>query len=340
MRNSPRAHMDAPWFWHDDSFSARALRAALTPAVGAYYAGYWLRQKLTRPAIANLPVICVGNANVGGVGKTPFCRLIAQLLKDVGVTPAFLSRGYGGALQGPIKVDPATHDFTQTGDEPLLLAKSAATWVAKSKPSGAMAIGTSADVIIMDDGFQNPTLKKDVSLLLSRAKTDPNTASLLPAGPMREPWRDAVARADALVLTDLAKEAPLPTWAELFNGPVFRTEIKTEAHGEDKPAIAFCGIGNPARFFDLARAQGFSLVEALSFPDHHHFSAAELSHLTSLARTKSVALLTTEKDWMRLPPDMQQQVKTLPIHMSVDKPDALRALLLETTIAKPKMSAS
>ena len=319
----------SPWFWRSETLAGRTIRAALAPAASIYQAGYKARVALTNPARADIPVICIGNATLGGTGKTPFALLAARLLKEEGVTPAFLTRGYGGAEAGPVLVDPDRHDADDVGDEALLLAREAVTIVSRNRPAGAsLAAREGAGVIIMDDGFQNPSLHKDLSILLIGAPDDTQGEGLFPAGPFREPLDEARARAQITIAMGPEKDgADFCAWME----PVAPSPERV---------IAFAGIGRPEKFFKTLEDAGYDLVQRLSFPDHHRYAPAELRFLAREARREKARLICTEKDAVKLPADFRADLLTLPVTMRIDDPSALKSRLMAVINGSPKSEAS
>lgn len=313
--------MKEPWFWRDKSIAARAAAAAMTPAALLYDGAQRLRAVVSRPAKISAPVICIGNATLGGTGKTPFALMLQRLLAARGVKAHFLSRGYGGALKGPLRVLPQ-HTAQDVGDEPVLLAAAAPTWIARNRAAGTAAAAHCAGVVIMDDGFQNPTVAKAFSVLLVNAD-DPGDGRVFPAGPMREPLARAVARADAVVL--IGKGSPKPGTGDV---PIFRATTAIDPGIAPQRCVAFCGIANPERFFKDLEARGFTLTAKAAFADHHPFTDAELAALRKEARRDGAALITTEKDFMRLAPEARDGVAVARLTMSVDDPERLTALAL------------
>ncbi len=314
--------MREPWFWRAKTPTARALTGLLTPAAWIYQAGHRLRWATTKPKKARLPVICVGNATLGGAGKTPFAILVATLFKEAGVKPVFLTRGYGGERAGPIKVDPARHTAFSVGDEALLLARHGPAIVAHDRQAGAkLAAKTGAQVIVMDDGFQNPTLAKDFSILLVGEEEAQTNGALFPAGPYRESPASARARADLVVAMGPGPSHPpegadMAAWVEA-----------EKAHAPER-VIAFAGIGRPEKFFRTLKENGFTLVRRIAFPDHHSFSNLELEHLMKIAEQHEARLICTEKDHVRLPSGFREKIFSLPVAMQVSDRQALKQRLL------------
>ncbi|MBT8471799.1 MAG: tetraacyldisaccharide 4'-kinase, partial [Marinicaulis sp.] len=305
-----------PWFWRSQSATARAIQTALSPLSAVYDLGQRARAAMTTPKRAPVPVICVGNATLGGVGKTPFAIALAILLKERSVKAHFLTRGYGGRLKGPIKVNPATHNFEDVGDEALLLARTAPTWVSANRPAGAELAAKDADMIIMDDGFQNPTIHKDCSILLM-SKTAIGNKKIFPAGPMREPMSRAVARSTLRVIIANNDDETAAS------GDVHTAITRPVNAPTPQSVIAFCGIGAPEKFFRTLRGQSFEVAQTAAFADHHPYTSADITALRKLAQKNKAALITTEKDAVRLPPEFRDDILVLPITMEIKEPDRL-----------------
>lgn len=317
--------MRAPGFWQDGGLTAWVL----TPAGWVYGMIGALRLAASRPHIAGRPVICVGNLVAGGQGKTPVALAIADRLAARDTQPWFLTRGYGGTLTGPVRVDSGLHDATLVGDEALLLAKAAPTVLGRDRISGAaLAVTGGADAIIMDDGFQNPSLHKDLSLLVVDGGTGYGNRRLIPAGPLREPIRRGIARADAVVMigADVTGAAAcLPP-----NLPVIAAELApgpTALALAGRRVIAFAGIGRPEKFFETLERVGAEIVARQSFADHHPYRPAELDALTESARRQDAILVTTAKDAVRLPPEMRARVIVVGVTLRTLDPGAIDRLL-------------
>jgi len=315
--------MSEPWFWRGETVAARAMRMALYPAAWLYDAGQRLRWRFTRPVDPGVPVICVGNATTGGSGKTPFCLMLQKLLADHGIEAVFLSRGYGGALRGPMRVL-SSHTAHDVGDEPLLLAAAAPTWIARDRASGAAAAAKAgARLIIMDDGFQNPSIKKSVALLI--VSGDEAGRAQFPAGPMREPLRRAASRADAIISAGVDSKAG----AEAVTPRLFNACTDILSSVDAQPVVAFCGIARPERFFESLERKGFTLKAKFSFADHHVYSPSEIATLRAQAADHKATLITTEKDLVRLGPLNREGCAVARLSMAVDDPDALVRVVRE-----------
>jgi tetraacyldisaccharide 4'-kinase len=294
--------MREPAFWHRPPSWTSLL---LTP-LGALY-GVIATRRLTRKGFdAGVPVLCVGNYHVGGAGKTPTVLALTRVLRDLGETPVVLSRGYGGRLRGPIKVDPERHAAEDVGDEPLMLAQTVAVVVARDRIDGvALARSQGASVILMDDGFQNPAIAKDASLIVIDSDRGLGNGYVFPAGPLRAPLPPQLARTDALIVVGNGTAAQAVAAAVVAQGkPVLSAHLRANdasvASLRGKRVLAFAGIGDPIRFFRTLRASGIHVVRERSFADHHPFSQAEIEALIAEAKRDALRIVTTEKDLARL----------------------------------------
>ncbi len=313
----------APDFWQ-----SRGIASTLLAPLGlAYGAAGTLRRALTRPYRASVPVICVGNLVAGGAGKTPVALSLADRLSQKGISVHFLTRGYGGSLAGPIAVDPKRHGAAEVGDEALLLAHSAPTWVARDRVKGAgAATRDGAELLLLDDGFQNPGLRKDLSILVVDGTYRFGNGRLIPAGPLRESVRSGLARAQAAVLMGEDEAGIGKTLAAHL--PLLRARIVAESASlSGKPLVAFAGIGRPDKFFDLLQRSGAELIARRPFPDHHPYRAAELDALAAEAGAAGATLMTTAKDRVRLPIGWRDRVEVLEIAVEWDDQAALDALV-------------
>jgi tetraacyldisaccharide 4'-kinase len=320
--------MRAPDFWNEPPGSSVSLLAGLlTPVGAALDAAGRLRRAVVRPYRAPVPVICVGNLVVGGSGKTPVALSLAGMLAGRGIATAIVMRGYGGRLAGPVRVDPRRHDSDAVGDEPLLASASAPCWIARDRAAGVRAaVADGAQAIILDDGFQNPRVAKDLSLVVIDAANGFGNGRLLPAGPLREGIAAGLARADAIVLVG---EPPTADAFAAFDRPVLRASVmpvgSTPAAGT--PIVAFAGIGRPEKFFATLRDLNVRLVAERGFPDHHIYQAHELAALRGEAATTGARLLTTRKDWLRLPSAERAGIEALDVELRWRDPVAIDALL-------------
>ncbi|HLO74934.1 MAG TPA: tetraacyldisaccharide 4'-kinase [Magnetospirillum sp.] len=305
------------------------MAARLLAPLGSVYAWAVARRLAEaepyRPAI---PVICVGNIVAGGAGKTPVVMALGARLKRGGRQVHLLTRGYGGTEAGPRAVDPVRHDAARVGDEALLLAACAPTWVARWRPDGAVAATEmGADILVMDDGFQNPSLAKDLSLVVVDGAYGFGNGRTIPAGPCRESIAAGLARADAVVLMGEDKTGAARWFGDL---PVLSARLVAGPEAETfrgRKVVAFAGIGRPAKFFDTLEGCGAQLVGAHSFPDHHAYSRAELTELIAEAERQGALLATTAKDAVRVPSDLRPHLAVLTVRLVWDNPETVDALL-------------
>jgi len=328
--------MREPSFWWDEAGLASSLLAPLAMVYGAV-AGRRLGAPGRR---AGVPVVCAGNLTVGGGGKTPTALAVARLLADAGERPIFLSRGYGGRLAGPLRVDPARHRALDVGDEPLLLARVAPTVVARDRIQGArMAVASGASVIVMDDGFQNPSLAKDLSLLVVDARRGVGNGRIIPAGPLRAAAADQLACAHALVVIGTAAGAEgVIADARARGLPVLHARLRPDAGSSATLAggrvLAFAGIADPQKFFATLAEAGITVGATRSFPDHHRYTPGEASALCDEADHRGLALVTTEKDLVRLTGDnrlahLATHAHTLAVTLALENEQAFKTLVLE-----------
>lgn len=304
--------LEAPFWWYRRK---GALASALAPLGRVYGRIAEKRFAQGKPYRSRLPAICIGNFTAGGGGKTPTAIAVATLLAELGAKPAFLTRGYGGASHGPVLVKKGD-SAEEVGDEPLLLAEVAPTMVSADRPAGAKAIeATEASVIVMDDGFQNPSLAKDLSLVVVDAAAGIGNGLLIPAGPLRAPLDAQIARASALiVIGDGERASPLIEAFEAQGKPVFKARMVPR---QDRrwlsilPVIAFAGIARPSKFFATLRNNGARLIDTRSYPDHYRYSERQARSLLKEAKTYNAMLVTTEKDYVRLAGDADSAVDEL-----------------------------
>lgn len=315
--------MRAPEFWNKDDWRSRLL----APLGWLYGASVAWKEKRAVPYRSRAKVVCVGNLSVGGTGKTPVAIEIAEALKARGRHPVFLSRGYGGRLRGPIEIQEG-NSAADVGDEPLLLRHTAPVVVARNRAEGAQLAEALGDTIVMDDGHQNFALAKDLSLIVVDGEAGFGNGRVVPAGPLREPIAQGLRRADAVVVVGDG-QVLLGDFAQ----PVLRAHLVQ--HGVNiagHRVVAFAGIGRPDKFFHALELQGAVIAATKRYADHHTYTQAEIARLKSKARSLNAALVTTEKDFVRLTPTEREGIQALPVRAAFDQPEEI-ARLLDTLAA-------
>ena len=332
------------WWYRRDGAPGLVTRTVLQPVSWVWAAATERRIAAGKPRRVKAPVICVGNLTVGGAGKTPVVREILRHLTEAGLTAQGLSRGYGGRLVGPVLVDPTRHAAADVGDEPLMLARDYPIWVAHHRASGAQAAAEAgAEVIVMDDGHQNPSVAKALSLVVVDGETRDDEwpfgdGAVFPAGPLREPLKRGLARADAVVLllpADL--EAPDPQLLAIFGKlPVLIARLEPDHAPPAGRQLGFAGIGKPWKVERALKAAGCDLVDFIRFADHQVYDEGTLKALAAQAGARGAGMVTTEKDWTRLPPAWRSRIALWPVRARFEDEDALTEVLVDAHILKRK----
>ncbi len=323
--------MREPRFWRRQS----SLLSRVAAPVAAIYGAVSASRMARAGASAGVPVFCVGNYHVGGAGKTPMVRALSDILKTLGEQPVVLSRGYGGRLAGPVQVDAARHSAADVGDEPLMMSQRIPVIVSRDRVAGAaLARSVGASVVVMDDGFQNPSLRKDTSLIVIDALRGIGNGRVVPAGPLRAPLAGQLARTDSLIVIGEGDAATtLASQVKEQGGAVWHARIVPEPASlnalRGHRLLAFAGIGDPERFFATLRDNGADVAKTRAFSDHHVFSAADMAGLVSDAA--GLMLVTTEKDAARLRgmANVPEQLMTLAIGLEFRRSDDLRRFVSE-----------
>jgi tetraacyldisaccharide 4'-kinase len=342
---------DEPSWWYATDGSGQVPQALLAPAAWLYGRMAQRRFEKNVSYRSRLPLICVGNFTAGGTGKTPLTQLIASLIAANGERPVVLSRGYGGAMRGPVFVDGQQHRAAEVGDEPLLLSRTVPVVISRDRRAGVQLIEAGpggADAVIMDDGLQNAALKKDLVIALVDGARGIGNGAVIPAGPLRAPMEFQFGLADAIVVNGRStvegrETAVLDELRRRFPGPVLEARVAPAANVEwlgDRPVLAYSGIGNPARFFTTLSGLGAKVVETRTFGDHHQFKEREASDLIAAAEALGAQLVTTEKDWVRLSREggaleaLQHASRPLPIQLTFDEQDGARLASLVDAAVK------
>lgn len=314
----------APDFWTHRGL----VPTLLEPLATLYAAAGAARAMLTTPFRAAVPVLCVGNLIAGGTGKTPVVLSLAALLRGRGHRPHIVTRGYGGRLAGPVRAEPAQHGAADIGDEALLLARAAPCWVSRDRVAGAKAaIADGADLVLLDDGFQNPTLAKDFSFVVVDGEYGFGNGRLMPAGPLREPIERGLARADAVILIGADSSDTAATIGGRL--PILHATLESKGGAElaGHKLLAFAGIGRPAKFYATLATLGAEIVAHRDFPDHHPYTEAEIGQLVAAAQARNATLVTTAKDWVRVPERLRPGIAVLEVAIAWREPEQLNALL-------------
>jgi tetraacyldisaccharide 4'-kinase len=321
MRTAPRFWAEAPGILAD----------LLMPVGAAWDVAGRLRERLSRPYSAPVPVVCVGNLIAGGAGKTPVASALSTDLAARGIAVHIVTRGYGGSLGGPVRVDPGHHDAAAVGDEAPLLARRTPCWVARNRAAGVReAVAAGAEAVVLDDGFQNPTVTKTLSLVVVDAAYGFGNGRIIPAGPLREKLARGLARANAVVLLGTEAETIELERTGVCTGlPTLSAELRPVA-GERLAGSrlwAFAGIGRPAKFFATVRALGAELAGTRAFPDHHPYRTREIEQLRNDAERVRARLITTAKDILRIPPAIRGGIEILEVEVAWRDPALLDELV-------------
>lgn len=328
-----------PHFWTELSWQS----VILFPVSYIWRFGHYAQQKILNTKETEIPVICVGNLTVGGSGKTPVVITLCRFLSGIGKSTSILTRGFGGKEKGPIFVSTNLHQSLDVGDEPLMMAHSLDVCVSRNRPLGANHIldKKKYDCIVMDDGLQNPTLKKDLNIAVFDGKFGIGNGFLLPAGPMRQKLEVGIQNIDLVIFngkdeTGLGQK--IPPHIPIFTGELQPDEEIVEKM-KNRRVYGFAGIGNPSRFFKTLNNIGTDLVGEAHFADHHPYTDADLTQLYEEAMQSGAELVTTQKDWMRLPTDWRDRVLTVPVRIHFSADDTIKIVSFLETIFENVISS-
>lgn len=317
--------MLAPKFWYPENNEKSFSSLALIPLGHIYSLLSKLRMSKAVKKQFDIPIVCIGNLNAGGTGKTPTTISAAEFLRDRKYNVHIVSRGYGGNAMGPLSVNDTEHSADDVGDEALMLSAFAPTWVATKRSDGIQsAIKEGADIILLDDGFQDPSVYKDLSILTVNAKKGFGNNRCIPAGPLREKLSSGLERADVLISigTETSQRTFKSTYKSYINIPLGLANLEVLNTGlslENMKVLAFAGIAHPENFFDTLRAQGAEIVDYQALADHQKLSSTIMKRLIVDARAENAQLITTEKDYMRLPKEFRSEVMTLPVRIKLNE---------------------
>jgi tetraacyldisaccharide 4'-kinase len=330
--------MRPPHFWlvRTGRDAAPILRTLLRPLGALYAAATRRRLRSVQPQAMPVPVVCIGNLTLGGTGKTPLARLVrARLTALTGAQAAIVSRGHGGQLEGPVRVDPELHTAADVGDEPLMLARDGPVFIARDRAAAArLAVQAGASAIVLDDGHQNPAVLKDLSLVVVDGETGFGNGHVVPAGPLREPVAEGLARASAVIVMGGSAEQHALIDLPGLDGPILRARVVAAPRRFAGPVCAFCGIGRPEKFEATLKGMGAEIATFIPFPDHHPYSLADTDRIARVAAHFGASVLvTTEKDHVRLAPAFAAGVEMVTVEADVAASDSLDRLLARAIAA-------
>jgi len=326
--------LKTPKFWYENNIESKIKSIILFPISILWIIFSRFKSSYTKTYKSKLKVICIGNLTVGGTGKTPFAIYVFKILKELGVNPVFLTRGYGGTNKGPVEVR-KSHKFKDVGDEALLLSKVGTTIISKNRYLGAKFIEKHKkkfDVIIMDDGLQNNQLNQDIKFLLIDNNLKFGNKFCLPAGPLREPVNIGIKNVDRIILTGNSKINDT-NFLKSYNIPVFESEIKiiNLLKLKNDKLFAFCGLANPNKFYQTLHENGFNIAYTKSYPDHYSYNYQEINNLILKATKYNLKLITTEKDYVKIKKNKKLiHVLSIEMHLSVEDKCKLKLFLMET----------
>ena len=311
-----------PRFWNDKN--SRVSRA-LEPLSKLYYMASKARLNSIVPEKASAPVVCVGNVVLGGAGKTPTVELVCNILKKNSFNPNILTAGYGGYLKNVVKVDPVLHSYLQVGDEALLSARVCPTWIGRNRVNSAKAaVLGGADILVMDDGFQNNSIQKDLKILVVDTLQEFGNERLFPAGPLREPVNSGINKSDVvLVIGEKNEELEARIRSVKADIPIFRAkmEVVEAAEVENNKVVGFCGLGYPSKFKNTLIECGYEVIDFIPFSDHHPYTITEIQKLISGAKTVGASLITTAKDYVKIPGVFKSEIKVVTVQLKPENDD-------------------
>ena len=319
--------INSPKFWYRNDWLSKVLALIIYPLSIIWIIISFIKKKVSKTYRSRLKIICVGNLNIGGTGKTPFAIYTYKILKELGFNPVFLTRGYGGKEKGPIKVE-STHQYKDVGDEALLLNNIGPTIVSRDRSLGAKFIENNKynyDIILMDDGLQNYQLEKNIKFLLVDKNLKFGNKLCVPAGPLREPINQRLKEIDSIILTGNNTDQDIglrkvSDYISVFNSSI---KIMQSSNIKGNKFLAFCGLASPDKFYETLEKGGCKVFLTKSFPDHHQYTEEEINHLILKAKNKNLTLITTAKDYVKIL-DKKNEIQVLSIESSFNAKDELR----------------
>ena len=314
-----------PEFWYKKDILSKLISYLVSPISLIWILISLVKEFLSKPYKAKLKVICIGNLTIGGTGKTPFAISTFLWLTELGYNPVFLTRGYGGEEDGPTEVK-GFHTHLNVGDEALLLSKVGITIVAKNRAKGAKFIENhknNFDVIIMDDGLQNYQLYKDLNVMLVDKESLFGNGFCIPAGPLRETINHGIKKVNSIILTGNNDNITEFNKNLISKVPIFNSKIVLEnsTHNNKQKYLAFCGLGNPSKFYRTLEKNKFHIAKTKSFPDHHKYKSIDIENLKKEAQNQNLKLITTEKDYVKITDNDKKSIHVLSIKLDLVKND-------------------
>ncbi len=319
--------MKTPKFWK----SKNVISFCLYPLSIVYGLFRKIHVLSSREYKANINIICVGNVVAGGSGKTPISLKIGEILKDKNIKFAYLSKGYKGSFKNFTKVDINKHKASEVGDEPLILAEVADTFICKNRKTAIEMLSKNYnyDTIVMDDGFQNPTIFKNKNIVVIDGEYGIGNGELLPAGPMRESLESAIKRTTFFIIIGQDKQHIEEKLID-HNINVIRAHIVEENQPDiNKKYIAFCGLGRPEKFFNSLKNKEYNVIKEISFADHYKYRDDDISKLLSEAEKFDAQLITTKKDLVKIPENYREKIECLNIDIKFYNNEEFKELILQ-----------
>lgn len=318
--------MKTPQFWHKRTL----ISYLLLPLSAVYLIGHYLNILRKESYKINKPVICIGNLVAGGAGKTPVAIALGKILKELNIDFAYLSSGYGGKIRNFTLVKPELHLSSDVGDEPLILSETSSTFISENRVIGARRIELMPEkkLIVLDDGLQNPSIKKDLPILVVDGNYGFGNGFIIPAGALREPICMGAKKADLIVIIGEDKH---DISTKFSDKKIIKAKMNFVNYDQfiGQKVVAFCGIGRPEKFFDNLEKNNIHILEKHSFADHYQYLREEIENMLKIAKKNNAKLITTKKDWIRLAPEYQKQISYLDIAIEFEDKNVLKEEILQ-----------